>query len=118
MNKPPADDQPTDTDRPCDSALARIEPSGLEIRVGPDESLMAAAQRQGYRWPTLCNGVGECTICFVKMRAGVENVAAAEAAETDRLHECGRTDPDIRLACQLRLRGPITVFKRGLRKNG
>jgi ferredoxin len=95
----------------------RVEPGGHEILVNAGESLLDAALRQGYRWPTLCNGAGECTICFVKMLAGADNVAPAEPAERDRLDECGRTDPDLRLACQLEVSGPITVLKRGLRKH-
>jgi ferredoxin, 2Fe-2S len=109
-------DEPNDTDPPSAGSLVRVEPSGHEILVGSGESLLAAAIRQGYRWPTLCNGVGECTICFVKMLVGTANVAPAQHAERERLDECGRYDPDIRLACQLEVRGPITVLKRGLRK--
>jgi ferredoxin, 2Fe-2S len=101
--------------RPLDTHV-RVEPGGHEILVSAGESLLAAAIRQGYRWPTQCNGVGECTICFVKMLAGADNVNPAQRAERNRLEECGRTDPDIRLACQLEVRGPITVLKRGLRK--
>lgn len=97
-------------------ARVRVEPGGHTVVVKPGESLLAAAIRQGYRWPTLCHGAGECTICFVKMLAGADNVTPAEPAERDRLEECGRSDPDIRLACQLEVLGPVTVLKRGLRK--
>jgi 2Fe-2S ferredoxin len=107
----------TDADRPAASAVVRVEPSGYDIVVQDDESLLAAALRQGYRWPTLCHGDGECTICFVKLLAGNENVAPASQPERDRLRECGRDGPDVRLACQLEIRGPITVLKRGLRKD-
>jgi ferredoxin, 2Fe-2S len=109
-------DEPNDADQSLRESLVRVEPSGHEIIVGADESLLAAAIRQGYRWPTLCGGAGECTICFVKMLVGASNVAPAKRAERQRLDECGRSDPDVRLACQLEVRGPITVLKRGLRK--
>jgi ferredoxin len=109
-------DEPDDADGSLGGSLVRVEPSGHEIIVGAEESLLAAAIRQGYRWPTLCNGAGECTICFVKMLGGTTNVAPAKRAERERLDECGRSDPDVRLACQLEIRGPITVLKRGLRK--
>jgi ferredoxin len=110
-------DDAADADRPPSSALVRVEPSGHEIVVQADESLLASALRQGYRWPTLCHGKGECTICFVKVLAGAEHVNPARPPERERLSECGRDDPDMRLACQLEIRGPITVLKRGLRKN-
>jgi 2Fe-2S ferredoxin len=97
-------------------ARVHVEPGGHEILVSTGESLLDAALRQGYRWPTLCHGAGECTTCFVKMLAGADNVTPARRAERDRLDECGRHDPDFRLACQLEVCGPITVLKRGLRK--
>jgi ferredoxin, 2Fe-2S len=109
-------DEPTSPDRSPDRAVVRVEPGDHSITVDAEESLLAAALRQGYRWPTLCNGVGQCTICFVKMIAGTEHVTPAQPQERERLEDCGRTDPDIRLACQMRVHGPITVFKRGLRK--
>jgi ferredoxin len=116
MTGPQERDPSREAEPPAHDARVRVEPGGYDIVVNAGESLLAAALRQGYRWPTLCHGVGECTICFVKMLAGADNVAPAEPAERDRLDECGRTDPDVRLACQLEVRGPITVLKRGLRK--
>ncbi len=107
-----------DARRPRSGSVVRVEPSGHNIVVETEESLLAAALRQGYRWPTLCHGKGECTICFVRLLAGAENVAPADPAERARLGECGRDGPDVRLACQLEIHGPITVLKRGLRKNG
>jgi 2Fe-2S ferredoxin len=107
----------TDGDRPAVGSVVHVEPSGFDIVVQADESLLAAALRQGYRWPTLCHGVGECTICFVKLLAGAEHVAPARLPEQERLLECGRDGPDVRLACQLGIHGPITVLKQGLRKN-
>jgi ferredoxin len=52
----------------------------------------------------------------VRVLEGAENVVPAGQAELDRLRECGRDGPDVRLACQFDVRGPITVHKRGLRK--
>ncbi|MGH3970131.1 MAG: 2Fe-2S iron-sulfur cluster-binding protein [Mycobacterium sp.] len=104
-------------DRPGKAAVVRVEPSGHDIIVEPDESLLAAALHQGYRWPTLCHGAGECTTCFVKLLSGAEHVAPASAQERARLAECGRDGPDVRLACQLEIHGPISVLKRGLRRN-
>jgi ferredoxin, 2Fe-2S len=106
-----------DAIRPRIGGVVRVEPSGHTIVVEGDESLLAAALRQGYRWPTLCHGKGECTTCFVRLLAGAEHVTAARPPERSRLNECGRDGPNIRLACQLEIRGPVTVLKRGLRKN-
>jgi 2Fe-2S ferredoxin len=94
-----------------------IEPSGHDIPVQAGESPQAAALRLGYRWPTLCHRQGECTICFVKLLAGSDNVTPAVQQERDRLRERGRGCPEVRLACQLEIRGHITVLKRGLLKD-
>jgi hypothetical protein len=35
--------------------VVRVEPLGVDIDVRPGESIMAAAQRGGYYWPTQCH---------------------------------------------------------------
>jgi ferredoxin, 2Fe-2S len=95
----------------------RVEPLGAEVRVRSGERLMAAAERLGYRWPTLCHGQAECTACWIE----VEDPTAFEPATP--LERKGLTlfegrsfyaGKDIRLACQARPRRDTVVTKRGV----
>jgi ferredoxin, 2Fe-2S len=96
----------------------RVEPLGAEIQVREGERLMAAAERLGYRWPTLCHGQAECTACWIE----VEDVEAFEPPaplEVNglRLFE-GRSfyaGKNIRLACQARPLRNTVVTKRGVK---
>jgi 2Fe-2S ferredoxin len=97
-----------------------VEPSGVAIHVEDGESLMAAAQRAGYRWPTICHGKAECTVCFVVAQdpnaftdpepvelAGLEMFAGRALYE-------GKV---LRLACQACPRRDTKVTKRGVKPN-
>ncbi|WP_449351030.1 2Fe-2S iron-sulfur cluster-binding protein [Streptomyces shaanxiensis] len=50
-----------------------VRPLGVELEVLDGEDLFTAAQRLGYRWPTLCGGKGTCRTCFVQVDEGAEN---------------------------------------------
>ncbi|MGH3560579.1 MAG: 2Fe-2S iron-sulfur cluster-binding protein [Mycobacterium sp.] len=99
--------------------VVRVEPAGIVIDVAHGETLMHAAERLGYRWPTSCHGEAKCTACFVVVEDGVERLeparplelAGLELFQGGSLYE-GR---EVRLACQLRPRGDAIVFKRGVR---
>jgi ferredoxin, 2Fe-2S len=77
------------------------------------ESLMAAATRAGWRWPTVCRGSAICTRCVVTVRP--EDVDALSPMEPDergaldRSRWFGRPVPGERLACQVRVLAPCTV---------
>lgn len=79
--------------------LVRVEPLGVVVRVGPGETVMRAAQRSGLRWPTVCQGLGECHVCELEVVDGPD------------------ADPPkaLRLACQLRPAADMTVHKAGVR---
>jgi ferredoxin len=94
-----------------------MEPAGVVIGVGPDEPVLTAAFREGYRWPSVCGGEAMCGTCFLKVEEGAEHTSPIGDAEAFRLKFIGRAkDPTIRLACQLRLSGDVKAFKRGVRK--
>jgi ferredoxin len=104
-------------------ARVHIEPLGVTIGVEPGESVMAAAERGGYRWPTLCGGVAMCTMCWLRVEAGAANVEPMEdlelyALETYRWQEGKRPEGDVRLACQLHVIGDVTVSKKGVNQAG
>lgn len=101
-------------------ARVRVEPAGVEFEVDDAESVAEAAWRQGFVWPTRCWGQIDCMSCFTKIVDGELAAIPAEDAELDaiRLKLAGRlkTDPTVRLGCQLRCRGDgLVVEKRGFR---
>jgi ferredoxin, 2Fe-2S len=88
------------------SRRVHVDPIDVTFELGPDETLIAAAWREGYYWPTVCGGRGECTACHVVVEDEV-----LEPVITKR-------DPrlTIRLACQLKVRGPVRVHKKAVRR--
>jgi ferredoxin, 2Fe-2S len=104
-----------------DLITVRVEPAGVTIDVRPGETLMNAAERQGYRWPTLCHGQALCTACSIVLNE--DNCDAFEAPEaieqsglallTGRSFYKGKV---VRLACQARPVAETAVIKRGVRK--
>ena len=43
--------------------LVRIEPLGATFDVTPEETMLVAAWRLGYPWPSRCWGQAECMVC-------------------------------------------------------
>jgi ferredoxin len=97
----------------------RVLPGDLSIEVAKGETLMAAAERAGLRWPTVCGGDGTCQTCFVEVRHGDISVPSPGPAETEGLRVLAeRMDyaaEAVRLACQFRPSSDATVYKRGVR---
>ncbi|MFI7701880.1 2Fe-2S iron-sulfur cluster-binding protein [Nonomuraea sp. NPDC049480] len=94
-----------------------VQPSGVELAVGEEETLFQAAERAGYRWPTICGGLGTCRTCFVQVQEGVEHCSQMEALEREGIQSLRQPlDGSVRLACRLRVTGPVTVTKRGVRR--
>jgi 2Fe-2S ferredoxin len=99
----------------------RIEPSGLQFEAEPGETMMEAARRQGYYWPTTCGGNGECTTCACTIVEGEKNVSELGRFESKSL-VAGRgrfaVQGGLRLGCQARVYGDVTVRKPGVRAPG
>ena len=98
----------------------RVEPAGVDIPVDDGETLMAAAVRAGYRWPTVCGGQAQCGVCILKVVSSSELPPPAPL-EAERLAIVPERQlwPDavLRLACQLRVEDEgLVVFKRGVRR--
>lgn len=97
-----------------------IRPAGAEIEIGEGETLMNAALRSGYRWPTVCGGQGNCTTCFVQIRKGLDRVVGPDVAEEAALEllrlRFARNPESVRLACQLKFKGgDVEVYRPGVR---
>jgi ferredoxin len=89
------------------------------VQVSDGETVMAAAQRGGYRWPTVCHGEAQCQVCFVTARDGDISrppPGPVEAEGLATLAERLSFEPGtVRLACQFRPTADCTVYKRGVR---
>jgi len=103
-----------------------VRPGGSVFRAGPDESIMAAAQRNGFRWPTVCGGKATCRTCVFTVNEGAEHLSEPNKLEAEamrllrrpRTPRAGTAAGDIvRLACQARTTGDLTVTKPGVRPN-
>jgi 2Fe-2S ferredoxin len=80
---------------------------------------MAAAERSGYRWPTVCHGQAICTACCIVLEDNVEAFEPPDEVELNGLELLdGRSFYEgkvVRLACQSRVVAPTVVTKRGVR---
>ena len=100
--------------------VVRVEPAGVDIPVDDGETLMAAAVRAGYRWPTVCGGQAQCGVCVLTVVSPSE-LPPPSPLEAGRLAVVPERilDPSavLRLACQLRVEADgLVVFKRGVRR--
>lgn len=94
----------------------RVLPLEVDVEVAEGESLMAAARRQGYHWPTVCGGNCECGTCWVLVEAGAEHCSPVGRAEQETLARgIKANEPRARLGCQLKVEGRVLVYRRGVR---
>ncbi len=98
----------------------RVEPLGVEIEVHPGESLIEAAWREGFYWPTICYGQAQCTACHVVVTSGADHLSDVGQEEADAIQllrrgRARRNIDNVRLACRLEVQGPAVVEKRGVR---
>jgi 2Fe-2S ferredoxin len=94
----------------------RVLPADAVVEVAAGESLMAAAQRQGWFWPTVCGGDCDCGTCWVVVEEGAEHGSAMETAERATLARGMKAnEPRARLACQIKVLGPMVVTRRSVK---
>jgi ferredoxin, 2Fe-2S len=94
----------------------RVLPADDVIEVGADESLMTAARRQGWFWPTVCGGDCECGTCWVVVEDGAEYASAVQHQERATLAKGMKAnEPRARLACQIKVSGPMVVTRRSVK---
>ena len=90
-------------------------PLDVVIDAGEDATVMGAAQALGYYWPTTCGGDGRCTTCACEAIQHAEALSEMGRAERDTLvleRGEGVLETPVRLACQARIRGDLTVTVR------
>jgi len=100
------------------SVTVRVEPSGITLDLRDGETVMAAAQRAGYRWPTICGGLADCGACALEVVESAAELPRPTTVEGMRLNVLveRRRYPDrtYRLACQLVPPADLVVRKTGV----
>jgi 2Fe-2S ferredoxin len=100
---------PTITILPLDCVIEAIEGA----------TIMEAAREHGLYWPTTCGGEGICTSCACTVEEGEANLEPIGRGELKtlavELGEGAVRSRRLRLACQARVHGDVTVTKRGVR---
>jgi len=71
-------------------------------------SVLEASRLGGIPHYSVCGGKGQCSTCRVQIIEGAENLPPPEPLEQKTLNRIGAT-PDVRLACQLRPTGNVSV---------
>ena len=100
------------------AGTVHVEPAGVDIDVADGEAVMFAAERLGYRWPTVCHGQAVCTTCYFEVLDGSENLTPPEPLERAALASSPVVQlatGEVRLACQARVEGDVRIRKRGVR---
>ena len=97
----------------------KILPLDLEIEAAEGATIMEAAHEHGLYWPTTCGGQGICTSCACTVEEGDANLEPIGRSElktlAEELGEATVRARRLRLACQARVKGDVTVMKRGVR---
>jgi 2Fe-2S ferredoxin len=97
----------------------RVQPDDLVFDAESGQTIMDAAHDAGLYWPTTCGGQCICTSCACTIEDGLAHLDPMGRAERKTLTEergpSALADGRLRLACQARLHGDVTVTKRGVR---
>jgi adenylate cyclase len=89
--------------------VARISyPDGRSIVVVRGFTVLEASRMLGVPHAAICGGKGRCSTCRVRVRAAPGALPEPGPGELQILRRIG-SPPHVRLACQLRPRGPVEV---------
>jgi class 3 adenylate cyclase/nitrite reductase/ring-hydroxylating ferredoxin subunit len=83
-------------------------PDDQEFEVNSDETLLAAGLRSGIAFAHACGGRAKCSTCRISITDGLENCSSRTEVEQQMADRLGLTD-EVRLACQLRPKGAISI---------
>lgn len=81
------------------------------FQVEPDTNLLQAAIAEGVAIEYVCKQ-GRCCTCKIKVLEGASNLSAPTSSEALRLGR-DKLKRQWRLACQVQVKGPVTVLHRG-----
>lgn len=82
--------------------------SGRIVEIVPGLSVLEASRLAGIPHASVCGGRGRCSTCRVRI-AGEPRFIPPPSSEERRVLERVGAAPDVRLACQLRPRGALSV---------
>jgi len=85
-----------------------VLPEDRQIEVKADETILQALIRHGILQAHICGGKGRCSTCRVLIITGLEYCSHRTHRE-QRLAERLHFPPDIRLACQTHVTGPVRL---------
>jgi adenylate cyclase len=89
--------------------LIRISyPDGRNVEVMPGTSVLEASRIAGIPHAHICGGRGRCSTCRVRVRGAAGSLEPPVEPERRILRRIG-AHANVRLACQLRPKGPIEV---------
>ena len=92
------------------STVQVVYQNGPSISQPPGPTLLEMSKIAGIPHASVCGGKGRCSTCRVQVVKGGEFLDSASDAEQRVLSRFGAT-PDIRLACQIRPKGDVTVLR-------
>src|SRR3990170_1303632 len=96
-----------------------IQPLDRVIEAAEGATIMDTAHEYSLYWPTTCGGEGICTSCACTIEEGEANLEPIGRGELKtlaaELSEAAVHSRRLRLACQARVHGDVTVTKRGVR---
>lgn len=85
-----------------------ILPDGTETDAAEQEPILQALLRCGVPHAHVCGGKARCSTCRVLVLEGLENCSPRTPKE-QRIAEKLRFPPNIRLACQTHISGPVKI---------
>src|SRR5262245_28988942 len=83
-------------------------PGGAEVLVPAGFTILEASRSAQIPHASVCGGRGRCSTCRVHVVAGLRAIPAPSAEEQRVLERVG-APPGVRLACQARPRGDVTI---------
>jgi len=99
--------------------VVRVLPQDIVFEAADGQTIIEAAWAGGYYWPTTCGGQGICTSCVCTVEDGLANLEPMGRGEhrtlAEERGEAALRGGRLRLACQARVTGDVTVVKRGVR---
>jgi class 3 adenylate cyclase/nitrite reductase/ring-hydroxylating ferredoxin subunit len=90
--------------------MARVTslPDNVEFDIGPEETLLEAGLKSGIAFAHACGGRAKCSTCRISVVEGLEACSERTEIEQQMADRLGLTD-DMRLACQLRPNGNVSI---------
>lgn len=98
-----------------------IELSDVTLTCRAGETVIQCAWRNGYYWPTICGGNGECGACRCEVVENSDNLGAESERETLLFRSIRRTGSSglpVRFACCAPVLGPVTLRRKGVVRKG